>query len=76
LTDNGISTQETAYGITALGVSITGKTELFRVLERSKTPCPYGQAGVRSGGNSKEPEMGGCVNKRAVRDFPIPNPIF
>ncbi len=41
LTDNGISTQETAYGITALGVSISGKTELFRVLEGSKNLPKY-----------------------------------
>ena len=39
--DDGISSQEATYGITALGLSITGKTELFRVLEGSKNLPKY-----------------------------------
>ncbi|RLD89290.1 MAG: hypothetical protein DRJ02_01765 [Bacteroidetes bacterium] len=39
--NNGITSQEAAYGITTLGLSISGKTELFRLLEGSKNLPKY-----------------------------------
>jgi len=41
MANDRISSQEAAYGITALGLSISGKTELFRVLEGSKNLPKY-----------------------------------
>lgn len=41
IVNSGISAQEAAYGITTLGLSISGKTELFRALEGSKNLPKY-----------------------------------
>ena len=37
--NEGISSQEAAYGSTSIALSISGKAELFRLLEGSKTPA-------------------------------------
>ena len=41
LANDGISSQEVAYVLTALGLSVSRKTELFRVLEGSKNLPKY-----------------------------------
>ena len=49
LTNNAISSQEVEFGITILGLSISGKTELFRILEESKKLPKYFKASSKFG---------------------------
>lgn len=47
--NEGISSQEAAYGSTSIALSISGKAELFRLLEGSKTMPKYFKAAGRLG---------------------------